>query len=348
MNSLKNFFCFSSPQQIDHNYYSHQQTQQQIIKQDQKLIQLQAQNNSNKLLVLLLSSAENVAAKLNPKIERTYTDHDFCHSFESKSLDNLVLQLIEQIETFESSYKRYKKKYKKKKYDFPYDQKTGKGISKKMIVDDMINLINKTKTIDNHYAKYFGAIINILNDKPIPNFDADVNSLSIKDKNREKKCNPKELQQIYPILLGQGYEEKKEIEDNYKKDKDFKIIIEKSDRNNNNQFYEKKIQERLRTVKDYKEKPEQTKNNIKYWRLKSFDNNFNDFPAIVVNNFNKTFENYFFILYETLKNNKNSNINNVLTLFLKNYLCNDIETINKIIDAVCEEIYNSEFNQDMK
>ena len=343
-----------SPPPIDDNYYPHQQKQQQIFKQDQKLIQLQAQNNSNKLLVLLLSSAENVASKLNPKIERIYTDHDFCHSFESKSLDNLTLQLIEQIETFESSYKRYKKKYKKKEYDFPYDKKTGKGISKKMIIEDMKYLIHNTKTIDSHYAKYFGSIINILNDKSIPNFDADINSLNIKDKNREKKCNPKELQQIYPVLLGQGYEEKKKIEDNYNKDKDFKIIIEKSDRNNNNQFYEKKIQEKLRMVQDYKEKPDQTKKYIKYWSLESFDNNFDNFPAIAVTNINKIFEkeNYTFMqqlsLYEALKNNKNSNINYVLTEFFKNYLGNDIETINKIIEAVCEEIYKSEFNQDMK
>ena len=73
-----------------------------------------------------------------------------------------------------------------------------------MIIEDIKYLINNTKTIDSHYAKYFGSIINILNDKSIPNFDADINSLNIKDKNREKK--------------------------DYNKDKDFKIIIEKSDR----------------------------------------------------------------------------------------------------------------------
>ena len=343
---------FWSNPTIDDN--SQKQAQQQIYKykQDQKLLQLQAQNNSNKILVLLLSSAENVAAKLNPKIERKYSCHDFCHSFESKSLDSLVLQLIDQIETFEASYKMYKNEYKKE-YDFPYDKNTGKGISKKMIIDDMKYLINNTKQINNYYSKYFGAIINIMNNKPIPNFDLDVNNLNIKDKNRETKCNPKELQQIYPILLQQGYEENKEIEDNYIKDKDYKIIIEKSDLNNNNQVYEKKIQEIKKMLKDYKENPDEIKKNIKYWKLQSF-NYFEDFPFIVVTNINNILkdDNYSFLqqnkLYQELKKNKKSNIYNVLTKFFKEYLKYDYKTINEIIDVTCEEIYKSEYCQNME
>ena len=335
------------------SFYPQHQVQQQAFKQDQKLIQLQAQNNSNKLLVLLLSSAENVAAKLNPEIERIYTDHDFCHSFESKPLDALVLQLIDQIEAFESSYKRYKKEYKTK-YDFPYNEKTKKGINKEMIIEHMKYLIKNTKTIDNHYSRYFGSIINILNDRRIANFDADVENLDIKDKNREKKCNPRELQQIYPILLGQGYEEKKEIEDNYNKDKNFKIVIEKSDVNNNNQFYEKKIQEKLKKVKDYKENPTQTIKNIKFWKLVTFDEDFTDFPDIIVTNTNKVLNNTSLslklqnILYDTLNNQKNSNINKVLKEFFKNYSKLNNTTIDSIIDATCKEIYKSEFNPDMK
>ena len=333
------------------HYYSRHQVQQQVNKQDLKLLQLQAQNNSNRLLVLLLSSAENVAAKLNPEIERIYTDHDFCHSFESKSLDALVLQLIDQIETFESSYKRYKKEYKKE-YDFPYNKETRKGISKEMIIDDMKYLIDNTVKINKNYSKYFKSIINILNDEPTTNFDADVLNLDIKDKNREKKCNPKELEQVYPILLQQGLEEKKEIEENYNKDKNYQIVIEKS-ANNNNQIYEKEIQEKLRKVKDYKEDPVQTKKNIKHWKLGTFDNYFEDFPFIIVTNINKVLNDNRFLtfqntLYETLKNQKNLNLNKVLTEFFKNYFGHNNATINKIIDATCEEIYKREFNTDMK
>ena len=335
---------------IDDN--SQKQIQQQINKQDQKLLQLQAQYNSNKILVLLLSSAENVAAKLNPNIERKYTCHDFCHSFESKSLDSLVLQLIDQIETFEASYNMYKKEYKKE-YDFPYDKKTGKGINKKMIIEDMNYLINNTKQINNYYSKYFGAIINIMNDKPIPNFDLDVNSLNIKDKNRETKCNPKELQQIYPILLQQGNEENKEIEDNYNKDKNYKIIIEKSDLNNNNQVYEKKIQERLRMLKGNKENPDEIKSDLKYSELGSI-NYFKDFPFLVVTNINKILkdDNYSFLqqnnLYQELKKNKKSNLYSVLKKFFKKYLKYDNKTIDEIIDVTCEEIYKSKFCQNMQ
>ena len=339
------------PQQINNSCCQQLQTQQQIFKQEQQLLQLQAQYNSNRLLTLLLSSAENVAAKINPRIERIYTDHDFGHSFESKSLDSLVLQLIEQIETFESSYKRYKKEFKKE-YDFPYDQKIGKGISKIMIIEDMNYLIDNTKKFNNYYSKFFRAIISILNDKPIPNFDSDVDNLDINDKNREKKCNPKELQQIYPILLEQGNEEKKEIEDNYNKNKNFKIIIEKSDPNNNNEFYEKKIQQKLKMMSNYEEKPDKIKKKIRYSKLKSFNNNFDDFPSIVVNNIDKIIlknENYSKrrkTLLDKLKKNENSNINEVLNKFFKDYYCNEI--INKIIDVTCDKIYESEFIFDAK
>ena len=51
------------------------------------------------------------------------------------------------------------------------------------------------------------------------------------------------------------------------------------------------MQEKLRMVQDYKEKPDQTKKYIKYWSLKSFDNNLDNFPAIAVTNINKIFEN---------------------------------------------------------
>lgn len=78
---------------------------------DQRQIQLQDQNNSNRLLMLLLATAESFASKLNGNIKREYYSHDFGHSFESKSINRLLLQFIEQIETFDSSYRRYCKTY---------------------------------------------------------------------------------------------------------------------------------------------------------------------------------------------------------------------------------------------
>ena len=107
------------------NGYSNTQILKQKQNIDFKQIQLQDQNNSNRLLMILLSSAENLAAKLNNGIQREYVSHDFGHSFELKSINKLLLQFIEQIEIFESSYKRYCKEYNS--YDFPYDEKKKKN-----------------------------------------------------------------------------------------------------------------------------------------------------------------------------------------------------------------------------
>jgi hypothetical protein len=68
------------------NDYSNTQILKQKQKKDNKQIQLQDQNNSNRLLMILLSSAENLAAKLNSEIQREYVSHDFGHSFEIKSI----------------------------------------------------------------------------------------------------------------------------------------------------------------------------------------------------------------------------------------------------------------------
>lgn len=65
--------------------FGNNQTQKLKQKVDQKKIQLQDQNNSNRLLMLLLSSGENLASKINPNLQREYISHDFGHSFESKS-----------------------------------------------------------------------------------------------------------------------------------------------------------------------------------------------------------------------------------------------------------------------
>lgn len=48
--------------------FGNNQTQKLKQKVDQKKIQLQDQNNSNRLLMLLLSSGENLASKINPNL----------------------------------------------------------------------------------------------------------------------------------------------------------------------------------------------------------------------------------------------------------------------------------------
>ena len=232
-------------------------------KIDQKQIQLQDQNNSNRLLMILLSSAENLASKLNNSLKREYYSHDFGQSFESKSFNQILLQFIEQIETFESSYKRYCKIYNK--YDFPYDSKSKNGLSKEEIIKDLkywMNLVNE------EYKKYYSAVIGIFNNKPIPNFDNDIEKIEgIYDKGKEDKCNPKILKDIYPILLEQGISEKKQISKNYSNDKNYQIVINKRE-NNNNKEYEKKIKNKLDNDKmDICSSYEKSKNDLYYEKV---------------------------------------------------------------------------------
>ena len=73
---------------------------------------------------------------MNINLKREYYSHDFGHSYESKSINKLLLQFIEQIETFESSYRRYCKTHNCS-YDFPYDPKEKTGLSKEEIISDL-------------------------------------------------------------------------------------------------------------------------------------------------------------------------------------------------------------------
>ena len=286
-------------------------------KIDQKQIQLQDQNNSNRLLMILLSSAENLASKLNNSLKREYYSHDFGQSFESKSINQILLQFIEQIETFESSYKRYCKIYNK--YDFPYDSKNKNGLSKEEIIKDLktwMNLVNE------EYKKYYSAVIDIFNNKPIPNFDNDIEKIEgICDKGKEDKCNPKILKDIYPILLEQGISEKKQISKNYSNDKNYQIVINKRENNNNKEF-EKKIKSKLDNDKmDICSSYEKSRNDLSYEKI-MYVNQLIDLSDFIINELKKYctiaidtkfFDNYF-------KNNNSDYLYTAIDNFLSNYL----------------------------
>ena len=286
-------------------------------KIDQKQIQLQDQNNSNRLLMILLSSAENLASKLNNSLKREYYSHDFGQSFESKSINQILLQFIEQIETFESSYKRYCKIYNK--YDFPYDSKNKNGLSKEEIIKDLktwMNLVNE------EYKKYYSAVIDIFNNKPIPNFDNDIEKIEgIYDKGKEDKCNPKILKDIYPILLEQGISEKKQISKNYSNDKNYQIVINKRE-NNNNKEYEKKIKSKLGNDKmDICPSYEKSKNDLCYEKI-IYVNQLIDLSDFIINELKKhctiEIDTKFFDIY--FKNNNSDYIYTAIDNFLSNYL----------------------------
>jgi len=310
---MSSFFC--SGFSVDDFYQSRVQKQKHKI--DQKQIQLQDQNNSNRLLMILLSSAENFASKLNNDLEREYYSHDFGQSFESKSINQILLQFIEQIETFESSYKRYCKIYNK--YDFPYDSKNKNGLSKEEIIKDLKNWMN---LVNEEYKKYYSAVIDIFNNKPIPNFDNDIEKIEgIYDKGKEDKCNPKMLKDIYPILLEQGIAEKKQISKNYSNDKNYKIVINKRE-NNNNKEYEKKIKSKLDNDKmDICSSYEKSKNDLYSEKINNVNQliNLSDFIihelkkccTIEINT--QFFDNYF-------KNNNSDILYNAIDNFLSNYL----------------------------
>lgn len=337
---IKSFgdYLTSSVQAISR--YGNDYSNTQILKQkqniDNKQIQLQDQNNSNRLLMILLSSAENLAAKLNNDIQREYISHDFGHSFELKSINKLLLQFIEQIEIFESSYKRYCKEYNS--YDFPYDEKKKKGLSYQEIISD---LKYWKSCVGQEYKKFYQSIIDILNNKNIPDFSDDIDNISeIDDAGREKKCNPKELREVYPVLLEQVYSEKKKIAQNYSKDKNFKIIINKKEHNNNYE-YESKINKRLQKNKMNIMEPAKAKNDIKYSPIHEFNKIFSDFPKFVSDNLQELYpinQYSYNVLYSWLGQFNKDNLNTILTDFYSRLELPFAE-IKRIINYICDEIY---------
>lgn len=312
----------------------------QILKQkqiiDNKQIQLQDQNNSNRLLMILLASAESIAAKLNKDIEREYVSHDFGHSFELKSFNKLLLQFIEQIEIFESSYKRYCKEYTF--YDFPYDKQKNKGLSREQIISD---LKYWKSCVGKSYQKYYQAIIDILNNKIIQDFSEDIDNISgIDDIGREQKCNPKELREVYPILLEQIHSDKKKIAKNYSKNKNYKIIINKKEQNNNYE-YESRINERLQKNRMNISDPKNAKIIIKYKPIYEFNKIFTDFPKFVSDALQEKYpidEYSYKLLYDWLKMFNLDNLNTILTDFYTKLNLTNSE-IRKIINEICDKIY---------
>ena len=329
-------FSLFNSQSKEGNNYSNVQKLKQVKKIEEKQIQLQDQNNSNRLLMILLSSAENLAAKLNKTIIREYSSHDFGHSFESKSFNKLLLQFIEQIEIFDSSYRRYCKTYNK--YDFPYDYEKKDGLSKEEIIKDLKYWKN---CVERKYKKYYQSIIDIFNNKRIPDFSEDIENIpDIDDTGREDKCNPKELREVYPVLLDQIYSEKKKIADDYSNNKDIKIVINKKDYNNNHE-YESRINNKLLKNKYNSLNPEKAKISIKYKPVHKFNKIFSDFPKFVVEKLQIKYqmnEYSFNVLYDWLKSFDKDNLNDILCDFYGR-LGLSLNDINLIINYICNEIY---------
>lgn len=332
-----NIFNFGNQKDNRYNGYGGCQKLKQIQKIDQKQIQLQDQNNSNKLLMILLSSAENFAAKLYKDIKREYSSHDFGHSFESKNINKILLQFIEQIEIFESSYKRFCKVYSCE-YIFPYDPKTKKGLSKAEIIKDLQYWKN---CVDSKYKKYYIAIIDLLNGKPIPDFSEDFENLSgINDLGKDNKCNPKELRDIYPILLAQSSDENKQIEEDYQNNKDLMIIIDKNEKNKN-YIYESKINEKLNKNKENSINLDKIKIEIKYSPISQFDGFINDLPNFVINALKPY--NFSANVYKDLKvwissSKKDEILYDIISHFFHNFNLSP-NNIDKIVEFVCNKIY---------
>ena len=314
-----------------------EQTQKLKQKVDQKQIKLQDQNNSNRLLVLLLSSAENLASKMNPNLKREYISHDFGHSYESKSLNKILLQFIEQIEIFESSYIRYCKAHKCP-YDFPYDSTKKNGLSKEEIINDLIKWKN---IVRKEYKKYYQAVIDIFYNKRIPDFTEDIENIpDIDDFGKEDRCNPKELRDVYPVLLEQMYSEKKKISNDYSNNKGLKIVINKRE-NNSNYEYEQKINEKLMKNKMNTMNPNIAKKSIKFKPIKKFDEDYINLPEIIKKKLKSICdieESYYQMLNNWLNYYKNNSLYHTLYEFLDFHKFHKLD-IEKIIDYICDEIY---------
>ena len=314
-----------------------EQTQKLKQKVDQKQIKLQDQNNSNRLLVLLLSSAENLASKMNPNLKREYISHDFGHSYESKSLNKILLQFIEQIEIFESSYIRYCKTHKCP-YDFPYDSTKKNGLSKEEIINDLIKWKN---IVRKEYKKYYQAVIDIFDNKRIPDFTEDIENIpDIDDFGREDRCNPKELRDVYPVLLEQMYSEKKKISNDYSNNKGLKIVINKRE-NNSNYEYEQKINEKLMKNKMNTMNPNVAKKSIKFKPIRKFDEDYINLPEIIKEKLKSICdieESYYQMLNNWLNYYKNNSLYHTLYEFLDFHKFHKLD-IEKIIDYICDEIY---------
>ena len=318
-------------------FYGNEQRLKQVKKIDQRQIQLQDQNNSNRLLMLLLSSGESLASKLNDSLKREYSSHDFGDSFENKSFSKILLQFIEQIELFESSYKRYCKTYNNT-YDFPYDNKKRRGLCKEEILKDLKKWKN---CVEDKYKKYYQAVIDIFYNKPIPDFADDIDNISdIDDYGKEDKCNPKELREVYPVLLEQINTEKMQIADDYSKNKDLKIVINKKEKNNNNE-YGARIKSKLAKIKEDTKYPDKAKRNIKFNPITQFDNIIN-IPDFITKKIKQKYyfeQNIIDSLYNWLYNYKSDNLFNILNDFFFKCLKYKRKQTSEIINYITDEIY---------
>lgn len=195
--------------------------------------------------------------------------------------------------------------------------------------------------IDINYRRYYQAVIDIFNNKRIPDFTEDIENIpDLDDSGKEDKCNPKELREVYPILVEQINSEKKQISKDYKNNKNLKIIITKVE-NNDNYEYEKKINERMIKNKINSTDSKKAKISIKYKPIKKFKEDYINLPQFVIQKLKEIYtmeEAYYQTLNNWLHYYKEESLYHLLNDFFELLKVNKND-INRIIDYIIDEIY---------
>jgi hypothetical protein len=192
--------------------------QQQLNKQE--IVQIQDQQFSNDIMARLLSVSENYALRskgdsLDEIREKEIFGHyDTFESGKEKTLPELKLQLMFEIEVFRFSYEDFINKYEK--YSFP------ENLTKKEILKNLNEWKNYVKDED---KKYYDAIIKI--------FAENITSQSFSDEIREKEknkenvglCDPYFLINSVPFLRNFGDEMMENVENEIMKNGKFQLKL---------------------------------------------------------------------------------------------------------------------------
>ena len=192
--------------------------QQQLNKQE--IVQIQDQQFSNDIMARLLSVSENYALRSKGdtldeiREKEIFGYYDTFDSGKEKSLSELKLQLMFEIEVFRLSYEDFINKYEK--YNFP------ENLSKEEILKNLNEWKNYVKDED---KKYYDVIIRI--------FAENITSQSFSDEIRETEknkenvglCDPYFLINSVPFLRNFGDEMMENVENEIMKNGKFQLKL---------------------------------------------------------------------------------------------------------------------------
>ena len=192
--------------------------QQQLNKQE--ISQIQDQQFSNDIMARLLSVAENYALRSKGvsldeiREKEIFGYYDTFESGKEKSLPELKLQLMFEIEVFRFSYEDFINKYQN--YNFP------ENLSK----EDILKNLNEWKNyVINEDKKFYDAIIKIFAENlTSESFSNEIRELE-KNKENVGLCNPYYLINTVPFLRNFGDEMMENVENEIMKNGKFQLRL---------------------------------------------------------------------------------------------------------------------------